>query len=707
MIIKMVNKIKLNKKTKQNGPKELLTKSAATGKLPVYHLAKQEKSREAFRLKYKHITGGRMHLSKKYLVYPSIFLAVIFLFSSVAVVDNVKTEPMPHFRPANPCPIIYTQPDGSELTITLKGDERTRFASTMDGYTILQDDTGRYVYAMQDAMGNMVRSSFQAHEPGSRPLRERRFLKKTAKHLVFSREQLQGFKQARGETELSGTISGTMALDGSFPSIGTHKVLVLLIGFQDVPFVLPQADFDGLMNQYGFHGTGCFKEYYEDNSFGQLILNSTVMGPYMAANNMSYYGKNRGGWDARPRNMVAEALDAAEAEGLDFSQFDNDGDGDVDGILVIHAGYDEAAGAPADSIWSHAWDLGNLERTYDGVTISDYATSPELSGTSGSNISDIGVLVHEFGHNLGLADTYDTDYEQGGGYAYGTGYYDVMADGCWNNGGFTPANHIAYAKYLMGWQTPTVINGLSTTLTLRDADQYNESFRINTTTENEYFLLENRQQSGWDAYIEGHGMLIYHIDGPYIDNAGNAVNSNPSHQGVDIEEADNHEDWGESAAGDPFPGTTGNTSFTDTTTPDSLAWNNAATGVPLTNISENAGVITFDVGSGSGGGDTDMYVSDITMTAHKQGKRYYAQATVTILGSPSGNPVANATISVSWSGVVSGTASGVTDSSGTFMFQSAKVTQTGPFTITVTDVQHASIQYQPSLNVESSDSVSF
>jgi M6 family metalloprotease-like protein len=606
-------------------------------------------------------------------------------------------------RSANPCPAVYIQPDGTELTIRLRGDEFLRFARTSDDYTILQDGSGMYMYAIRDANGDLVRSDMQANDPGNRRMREKRFLKKIEKRLFFSSGQLADSRMRKEEKGLA----RTSAITGPFPATGTRKMLVLLIGFQDRPFTLPQGDFYGLLNTPGFNGYGSFKEYHLDNSFGQLTVNSTVMGPYLAANNEDYYGRNRGGWDARPRNMVAEAIDAAEAEGLDFSQFDNDGDGNVDGIVVIHAGYDEAAGAPSTAIWSHAWDLGNLERNYDGVTISAYFTSPELSGTSGSNISDIGVLAHEFGHNLGLPDAYDTNYEQGGGYAYGTGYFDVMADGAWNNGGFTPANHIAFAKYELGWQTPTVLNGLNTTITLGNSNDNNESCLINTTTEGEYFIMENRQLVGWDAYIEGHGLLIYHIDGPYNATAGNAINANPNHQGIDIEEADNHEYWGESAAGDPFPGTTNNTSFTDTTTPSSKAWNNDDTGVPVTNIAENGGQISFDVGS-TGGGDTDMYVADIAMTALKQGKRYFANATVTILGSPSGNPVANATVSVTWSGVVNGTDSGTTDSNGTVTFTSAKVqNQTGPFTITVDNVTHASILYNASLNVETTDTISY
>jgi M6 family metalloprotease-like protein len=640
-------------------------------------------------------------------LYALLVMTLVFIFVGFSPMPGVSQDEdtslcsQPRFRPANPCPFVYRQPDGTTLTIYLGGDERVRFARTTDDYTILPDEKGMYFYALADANGNLVRSNVKANEPDKRRLKERKFLKSIQKNLFFSPGQLEILKRERKVEGASIAATG-----GIFPPTGNRKVLVILVGFQDVPFSLPQADFDGLMNTPGFNGYGSFKEYHEDNSFNQLILTSTVVGPYTCANNMAYYGRNRGGWDARPRNMVQEGVDAAEAAGLDFSQFDNDSNGYVDGIIVIHAGYDEAAGADPDSIWSHAWTLAQKSRTYDGVIIDDYCTTPELSGTSGTNISDIGVLVHEFGHNLGLPDTYDTDYEQGGGYAYGTAYFDVMADGCWNNGGFVPANHIAYAKTILGWQTATVLNGMTTSITLPNSNDNNVSYRINTTTSDEYFLLENRQLTGWDTYIEGHGMLIYHIDGPFIDADPYSINANPSHQGVDIEEADNHEYWGESAAGDPFPGTTNNTSFTDTTTPNSKAWNGADSGVPITNIAENGGVISFDVGSG-GGGDQEMYVGNINVTVAKQGKNYKATATITILGSPSGNPVEGASVDVTWSGVVNGSDSKTTISNGTVSFTSARVQSTGPFTITVDNVTHATLQYAPALNVETSDSGSY
>ena len=204
-----------------------------------------------------------------------------------------------------------------------------------------------------------------------------------------------------------------------------------------------------------------------------------------------------------------------------------------------------------------------------------------------------------------------------------------------------------------------------------------------------------------------HGLLIYHVDANYIESNPYAVNVNPDHQGFDLEEADGIEYWGEPAAGDPFPGATNNTSFTDDTAPSARSWAGDATNVPLTNIAENSGVITFDVGGSSGGGDTEMYVADITVTVAKQGKNYKATATITVLSSPSGDPVSGANVSVTWSGAAPGTDSGTTLADGTVSFTSGRVGSTGPFTITVDNVTHSSLSYTPVLNVETSDSGSF
>jgi M6 family metalloprotease-like protein len=528
-------------------------------------------------------------------IVPRIFL-VFLVLALTGLLNPGASSPheqgvvkLPQYVQAFPDPVDIIQPDGTDLTIMKYGDEVINYTRTTDGYTLLPDEAGVYYYAMLDDNGDLVISSYKAKKPGKRTKDEEKFLKKIQKFLEYSEKQKKE-KKDKWKSDKSKTKDLASAqfgpIDDAFPSTGNRNMLVILSNFSDRSFVLSNSNFNSIMNV----GGSSFKAFYQDNSYSALNVTTTVVGPYNI--NMTMQAA-----DNNTRDYIARCVDAANNDGVDFSQFDNDNDGTMDALYVIHAGYGEEAGAPSYTIWSHSWDLGSYARTYDGVYIFSYATSPELRGASGSTITSIGVICHEFGHNLGVPDYYDTDGSGSGGSAWDLGKWDVMAGGSWNNSGDTPAQHCMYSKWKLGWTTPTVISS-SASLTLRNTQDYSESYRVNTTTSNEFFILENRQQTGWDAYLPGHGMLIFHIDGNFVDGLGsNTVNANPSHQGVDVEEADNVRSSATYSA-DPFPGTNNETSFTDSTTPNSKSWAGANTNKPVTNISEASGVISFDFMSG-------------------------------------------------------------------------------------------------------------
>ena len=532
-----------------------------------------------------------------------VFALTIFI-GTVDSSDKTKTS-VPQYSMAKPGPIEIVQPDGTPLTITRIGDEVINYSRSSDGYTLLEDEAGMYCYAMHSADGDLVVSTIKANNEDKRTKEEKNFLKSINKKLQYSDKQKKNLKdkwkdksKAKGE-DMANLEFGP--IDDAFPSTGNRKMLVILAAFSDKAFVKTNNDFNSIMNV----GSSSFNAYYLDNSYNQLNVDTDVVGPYTINMTMSAA-------DANVRDFIARAVTAANNDGVDFSQYDNNNDGNMDSLYVIHAGYGEEAGAPSYTIWSHSWDLSTYAKTYDGVYISSYATSPELRGASGSTITSIGVICHEFGHNIGVPDYYDTDDTGSGGSAFDLKKWDVMAGGSWNNNGDTPAQHCMYTKWKLGWSTPTTISSTASGLTLRNTGDYNEAYRVNTTTTNEFFILENRQQTGWDAYIPGHGLFIFHIDGNYIDGlSSNTVNANPSHQGVDVEEADNLRSTA-NYGGDPFPGTSNNTSFTDTTTPNSKSWAGANTSKPITNIAENSGVITFDFMSGGGGVEEDPYESNDT-----------------------------------------------------------------------------------------------
>jgi len=510
-------------------------------------------------------------------------LSCLFLCSFLCL-QLFFTQNIAKAVPAYPHPIEFTQPDGSKITIRLKGDEKVRWAETMDGYSILFNKTGTYEYAVLDNENNMIPSGKQVKSESLKSAEEITFLSTIPKGIRYSQAQVQMMKSAWNVYNKES--------QKAFPTTGNRNLICILIGFTDVPFTKTNEDFTNLFNQINYTtdgATGSVKECYLENSYNKLNLTITVAGPYTASHNMAYYGADNGSQHSPNADvLVTEAINAANPT-VNYANFDNDNNGSVDGVYVIFAGYGQEAGGPADAIWSHKSYISPV--TLDGKTISTYSCSPELRSNSGSGITRIGVICHEFGHVLGARDYYDTDYATGGQYD-GTGDWDLMAGGSWNNNGRTPAHHNAYTKTIIyHWANPTVLNSAAL-ITLNNAETDTNSFyRYNTTTSNEYFLIENRQQHKFDAFIPGHGMIIYHVDGNYINTAGNSINTT-SHQGmypVCANATGNPPTtYGTiNGGGCPFPGTGGKTSFTDATTPNSKSWANVNTAKPITDITEN------------------------------------------------------------------------------------------------------------------------
>ncbi|QKG79727.1 M6 family metalloprotease domain-containing protein [Tenuifilum thalassicum] len=500
--------------------------------------------------------------------------------------------------PAYPGLIQYKQANGKTLAIFLKGDEKVKWATTEDGYTILLNSKGIYEYAVQDTKGDLQLSGIEVSNIKERTAKEKALLSKISKGLYYSKSQLSMMKSIW-------EIKNAEA-QKAFPTTGNRKLVCILMGFKDRAFTKSKSDFNTLFNQVG---SGSVKDYYLENSWNQFNLTVDVFGPYTASQNMSYYGGNDyNGNDSNPRALVTEAVNAADAQ-ANFANYDNDGDGTVDGVYVIYAGYGEEAGASSNAIWAHAWNITPV--TKDGVTISKYSCSAELRGNSGSTITAIGVICHEFGHVLGAPDYYDTNYSTGGQF-YGTGNWDMMASGSWNNNGDTPAHHNAYTKVkIYGWANATILSSAAN-ITVKPVESNKSFYQINSTTSGEYWLIENRQKTGFDAAVPGHGLLIYHVHKDVV-SASNYNNVNASYPqkmypvcaSATTNPSSSASSYGSiNSAGCPFPGTSNKTSFTDATTPSMKSWAGANTGKPITNIAENSSTkdITFAFMGGSSGG---------------------------------------------------------------------------------------------------------
>lgn len=524
---------------------------------------------------------------------------------------------------AYPRPIVMKQPDGTTLLVRIQGDENFHFVTTSDGFLVKKDKNGFFCYVDYDMKtGKKSITSQRAHNINERDANEKALLKELKAAQTVNADILSKNNIVRkGHLKtLDKDIIAPKRIHKANATVKESQYLVILVNFADSTFRYNNVDFDRWLNEKGYSvngGTGSVKDYYRDNSMEQFVPNFKVVGPYTLSHPTKYYGENTSdasASDARPREMVKEACLLAKADHpeLDFSQFDNSGNGTMDNCYVIYAGYSEASTANDDDIWPHSWNMGDEKFQIDGITINEYSCSAELVGMPGSpaqpSMDGIGTFTHEFGHVLGLKDQYDTDsYTNGKG--LDPGDYSLYASGSYNNDSHTPPCLMAFERMQMGWMT----EGADITEIKNPEDvelegiSENKARFINAQPERaagtgmEWFIIENRQQTGWDRYIPAHGMLITHYD--YTKEMQdeywsiNGPNNNAKHRCMYIVPADGVDD-ANSREGDTFPGTTANTSFTDDTTPNSLNWNGERLSVPVTNITEDNGMIKFQVSGG-------------------------------------------------------------------------------------------------------------
>lgn len=469
--------------------------------------------------------------------------------------------------PAKPGIITLKQPDGTELQVRLCGDENYHYYETLDGKRV----------KIADGRAQIIDDRAQTIEDRARMSKRRRH---------------------------SAQVSATN------PRRLPHQAergLVILVEFSDLSFVKTKQNFFDLQNKEGYSdngATGSARDYFRDVSNGQYTPMFDVYGPYKLSREMAYYGKNDAdGNDMHPDQMVVDAVAMLDSiENIDFSDYDTNNDGFIDNIFVYYAGYGENEGAPENTIWAHAWEIydmyvtGKLE--YDGKMLSGYACASELQGVNGTVMTGIGTFCHEFSHVLGLPDFYVTDYMSKHKTA---GDWDIMDSGAYLNGGNTPPGYSAHERFYLGWLTPEILNE-GGDYKLEELQKSNKAYIITATGEHNldggnpdpatYYLLENRQNVGWDRFLPGHGLMltktIYDED-KWNDNT---PNNNVYSQGYDIIEADGkapNNNFGK--AGDLFPGSAGVTSYT------------ICESQIISDIVENNDVITFSF--------VDLIVEDV------------------------------------------------------------------------------------------------
>lgn len=493
--------------------------------------------------------------------------------------------------PALRKPATIHQPDGSTIQVIQHGDEHFHYLTNTNGEWLTKDANGYYV----------VTSPMSQQE--------------IEKHRLESPKLKSQILRAQQKTPIVRNIS--------------PRGVIILVNFKDVTFQTAntlsamQEMHNG--DNYTYNGaTGSARKYFQDQSNGRYNPQFDIVGPVTVSENRAYYGENDNrGDDKNPGEMIAEACRLANKDwNIDFSQYDNNNDGVVDFVYIIYAGKSEAEAHIENYIWPHAYTLDDagVSCSVNGKKINSYACSSELNYDN--KRSGIGTFCHEFSHVCGLPDLYATN-----GATHKTlGEWDILDYGSYSNEGRTPPSYSAYERFFCGWLTPTYISSAAN-LTLGDLQSSNKAYII---TENEepnligydpkpttFYLLENRQQNGWDKYLPGHGMMITKVQYDYIKWTKNTTNNSSNNQSVDIIEADgstpaldyrNIENGYYGKAKDLFPA--GAASYT------------AITNREITEISENNGAISFKFMGGSEGtegGDEPAKDYDIVFKSSDSG----------------------------------------------------------------------------------------
>ena len=486
--------------------------------------------------------------------------------------------------PAVPWPVEKNQPDGSKISVNIRGDESVHWMESADGYTLMYNDQKYVVYAQLDGQGNMVPSNIKFGGNVKLPAN-------ITKGLRYSKTQVNTLTQISKMTTNAATIQRASS------TTGTINALCVLAGFKDKKFTKTQAEFNALMNQVGYTAGGAkgsVRDYYLENSYGLMTLQITVVGPVTVSQNVSYYGTNstygdptQNRWKAFAREVV-DLIDPS----VDFSRFASGGQ--VGTFHIIFAGYGDESIDNGMQIWSHAWYLdGTVIK--DGVQLSRYSCSPELRGSTGSDITYIGVIAHELGHVFGSPDYYDTDYAGSGGNYPGSGKWDLMGNGSWNDSGRQPAHINMFQKILYKWVTPVELTSYREITAMPNSAQNSVAYTIKANANGEMYVLENRQQIGFDSSLPGHGLLIWHVHQNALN--GNGRNAGHPQELYPVAASSSYAIPNSTVAsygvvnssGCPFPGTSGKTEFTDTSIPQAFTWS-GLTGIakPVTKITENA-----------------------------------------------------------------------------------------------------------------------
>lgn len=517
-----------------------------------------------------------------------LMLSMLFAFGAAA-----------NAIPAKKLQKVITLTNGTQVSVELRGDEYLSWWEGTDG-TAYRATADENVFEAFD---------LEAQKPAAAARRARA-------------EQGRVARLARVKNSLKGADDKMRGLGGDHITYkGVKKGLVVLVDFKNKKFadghdleyyknVINGKDFSDEEEGY----VGSVRDYFLAQSNGQFELDFDVVGPVTMSKNSGYYG-NDGAYqkDEKVYEMIKEACDGIQDK-VNLKDYDWDGDGEADQVFFLYAGLGQASGGSAGTIWPHEselryWPCGVL--SYSTGKINTYACAnelqPETQGSSRYISAGIGTICHEFSHCLGFADMYDTTGSGG----YGMSVFDVMDQGSYNGNGFVPCNYTAFERIYAGWVEAIELESPATVKDMKSVSDYGRPFIMyNYKNTNEYFLMENRQNTGWDKGLYGsNGLLIVHVN--YVPSrwANNSVNSSAEKiQCCTVVNADgSRENTQYSLQGDLYPyevkGVTMNDEFTDESEPAAKLYtknsdNSYALGIPITQIKRSKGSVSFLVCGG-------------------------------------------------------------------------------------------------------------
>ena len=571
---------------------------------------------------------------------------------------------------------IIKQADGTTITVRAYGDEDLSYFLASDGTLLYQEGTNFYIAGVK-ADGTLYSTGVLAHEPSMRTIKEISAIKaQNAKAFYNSMETQAKANKVRREP---------MTPDNSLlPSLGKHKIPVILVEFSDVEFSVenPKATFDKYLNgkelfnketdpEMGQNYASVAK-YFKDMSFGKFEPEFEVYGPVNLGKPLATYGA---GYSSE-ENMGLLLTDACTAvdDEVDFTQYDSNDDGNIDLIYIIYAGFSQSiAGNSTDCIHPKSGYL-SLAKSFDGMDVKRYGVNNELNGTpadqsNGPIINGIGLFCHEFSHCMGLPDL----YPKSGSIAeacinQNMDYWSLMDAGEYTANGYRPTAYTAWERERLGWMEIGTLTGPSN-VELKSLDEGGAAFRIyndKDETGHEYYIVENVQNNGWNKNLFGNGLMVTHVD--YLSSqfslGGCKVNNTGGHPRMHVMAADGMfvpeyflgstiedsyitflkehnadlvakyggqvfsiEDYKAEAAGDLFPGTSNATSLTDDSQPmKAWTYNGETMGKPITDITNDTekGIVSFKF---MGGGEPVDGINEVTVNKTTDSRVYSISGT--------------------------------------------------------------------------------